>query len=508
MDSKRHSLWEATAPRPRFPALQGDLNVDDCVVGGGIAGTLAAYHLMRAGRAVALVERGVVGGGDTGNTTAHLTALLDRDYSELVALHDPDTARAAWDFSMQAIDDIENIQRAEHVECDFERVCAWRFAPDEKHQKALAHEIDAMDSLGITLLEDQVPLGHTLAFGVAEQAKFHPLKFVFGVAMKIHGHQGSFVFEHTPVTGFAPHQVETPKGTIRAQNVLFMTHTPVDERVLIHTKITPYRTYALAAATDFVLGPDLYYDNLDPYHYLRTHGPYLVVGGGDHTPGAKTDAAQAARDLEAYAAAMFGTVRVAYAWSGEVYDPIDGLPFIGRRRPGEYFATGFSGTGMTFGALAARLLSEEALGNRPDAAEIFAPERRGGWREYLRHNVKSGYHFTRDRIGLGDITDAHELRPGDGTLIEHEGRALAVSKNGAGELRAVSAACTHLGCHVQWNRAEKSWDCPCHGSRYDAGGQVLSGPALHALEPVELEQPRQVAHEAAETRHGDAGTRG
>lgn len=507
MDAKRHSLWEATAPRPRFPALQGDLNVDDCIVGGGIAGTLAAYHLMRAGRSVALVERGVIGGGDTGHTTAHLTALLDHDYQELLSLHDHDTARAAWDYSMQAIDDIETIQRAEHIDCDFERVNAWRFAPDEKHQRALAQEIDAMDGLGIMLLEDQVPFGHTLAFGVGEQAKFHPLKFVFGVAQKIHGH-GSFVFEHTPVTGYAPHTVETPKGTIRARNILFMTHTPVDERVLIHTKITPYRTYALAAETDFVLGPDLYYDNLVPYHYIRTHGPYVIVGGNDHTPGAKLDTNQSARDLEAYAQSLLGAAtRVAYAWSGEVFDPIDGLPYIGKRRPGEFFATGFSGTGLTFGALAARLLAEEALGNRPEGADIIAPDRRGGWREYVRHNVATGYHFTRDRFGLGDIGDVEALGPGEGTLIEHEGRTVAVSKTARGEVQAVSGTCTHLGCHVQWNRVEKSWDCPCHGSRFDANGSVLSGPALHALERIALEEKRApaAAHEEESRRSADTG---
>lgn len=495
----RLSIWEQTSAHPAFPTLHGDLDVDVCIVGGGIAGITTAYLLKQEGMRVAVVDRKTVGGGDTGHTTAHLTGILDRSYTSLTGTFGRAGAKLAWEGAMESIDTIERLASEAGIECDFRRVDAVQFAPHTAQSKELHAEESALRSLGvITAPAGDIPLKHADGYRVTGQGRVHPLKYLYGLARRVHGN-GSMILEHTPVVGFDGRRAETPAGEIRAGRFVFATHTPIEEMVRMHLKITPMQTYVIAIERIDDFEDDLFFDNLDPYHYVRNHENYLIVGGADHPTGARTDTEQAFAELEHYVRTnITPEPRVLARWSGEIFDPADGLPYVGEGGKGELFATGFSGTGMTFGSLSGSILRDLARGRPNRYAELFSPDRVHGWQELAKHNLNAAWHFAQDRVRAADPDAIDRLTPGEGVVVRLGAKPVAVSKHADGSLTAVSARCTHVGCLVNWNRAEQSWDCPCHGSRFQAGGEVVSGPAVKALAPVDLDAERRSPPPGAE----------
>ncbi|MBN8228655.1 FAD-dependent oxidoreductase [Corallococcus macrosporus] len=499
-DERQHkSLWTVTTLPRDFPSLPGDLDVDVAIIGGGIAGLTTAWLLKRAGKKVAVLEMHRVLSGQTGQTTAHLTELLDTPYTTLVKDFGEKGAHLAASSSRAAIEQIASLVESLSIECGFTRVPGFRYAETESELRELLHEVSAARQVGLLAsFTKEVPLPFPVkgALRVEDQALFHPRQYLLALADRIPG-DGCHLFENTKVLDIhdgTPCRVLTEKGTVTARAVVEATTTPLN-RVAMHTKLYPYRTYAVAAPLEGPLEPGQYYDSRDPYHYIRTQQvdsvPYVIVGGEDHKVGGEEDTASCYAELEAYMRERFPVRRITHRWSGQVIEPADGLPYIGRNVGSRnvYVATGFSGTGMTFGTLAGMVLSDLILGNQNPYAALYEPGRvkpKAGAKDFIQENAEVAFRFVADRLSKPDGHQLADVAPGEGKILEVDGRKVAVYREEDGTPHAVSPVCTHLGCHVHWNNAERTWDCPCHGGRFSPTGRVLNGPAVKDLSSVKL----------------------
>jgi nitrite reductase/ring-hydroxylating ferredoxin subunit len=343
------------------------------------------------------------------------------------------------------------------------------------------------------------PLDMLRALRVERQALIHPLVYLGGLALRLVA-EGGRVHEGTralEIVDGEPCRVVTDRGEMRARDVLVTTNHPVSSRLALHTKIAPYRTYAVAAGPidPRRFPPALVYDMEDPYHYVRTQdtrdGTFLVVGGEDHKVGHERDTRTRFALLETFTRGLLPDAPVSHRWSGQIIEPADGLPFIGKS-PGAghvHVATGFSGTGITFGTLAAMILSDAILGVANGWAELYRARRvrpLAQARRFVSENADVAARYARDRVDRGEVSSVADIPRGEGRLVRSGGKMLAVSRDLDGSVHARSAVCPHLGCHVQWNSAERSWDCPCHGSRFEAAGAVLNGPSTRGLEPEDI----------------------
>jgi Rieske Fe-S protein len=342
---------------------------------------------------------------------------------------------------------------------------------------------------------DSVPLPLEIAGAVRieRQARLHPLEYLRGLLFAFTEAGGS-VFEGTrllDVDDGSPCRLTTTGGVVTAKDVLVLTNSPVSSKFAFHTKTAPYRTYALALRLRRAFPDALFWDMEDPYHYVRKHesrlGSFVIVGGEDHKTGQREDSGASYEALGEWAATHFGPLEIAGRWSGQVVEPADGLPFIGKNAGDEhvYTATGFSGNGMTFGTLAAVMLSDAVLGQDNPWAELYDSNRKkplAQAREVFAENLNVASRMVTDRFVPADLEAADAIPRGEGRLIRAHGKVLAVYRDDAGETHVRSAVCTHLGCIVRWNDAERSWDCPCHGSRFDVDGAVLNGPATAPLD--------------------------
>ena len=497
----RPSIWTATARPPRFPSLDTSLSADVAVVGGGIAGVTAALLLQRAGAEVVLLEARQLGSGETGRSTAHLTEVLDTRYHALESSFGLDGARAAAASSRAALDRIEALVDELDAPCGFARVPAFLVARDASQRRELERELAAMQRAGLDAgWTDALPwpVEHAGAVRIERQARFHPLEYLRELSARAAA-AGARLFEGTRVRTVRdgrPPRVVADGGTVTAAEVLVLTNHPVSGRFGVHTKIAAYRTYVIA------LGPvpmreasdALLWDLDDPYHYVRTHetrdGTFVIVGGEDHKTGHEGASPARFAALEAWSRRLVGAAPVAHRWSGQIIEPADGLPFIGRH-PGArhvHDGTGFAGNGMTFGTLAGMVLAD-AVRQVPNPWAALFDARRvrplAQARRFVAENADVAARLARNRVRRGERADVTTLRPGEGRLVREGGKMLAVSRRLDGSLSVRSAVCPHLGCHVQWNGAERSWDCPCHGSRYDSAGAVLNGPATRELGDAE-----------------------
>jgi Rieske Fe-S protein len=338
-----------------------------------------------------------------------------------------------------------------------------------------------------------VPLPYPVkgALRVEDQAQFHPREYLLALADRITG-DGSFLFENTKVTEIedgTPCRVVTERGVVTAAAVVEATTTPLN-RVFMHTKLYPYRSYAVAAPLATPLEPGLYYDSQDPYHYLRTQQvggtTYLIVGGEDHKVGSEEDTEAHYAALEEFTQRRFSVTRLTHRWSGQVIEPADGLAYIGHNSASRhvYVATGFSGTGMTWGTLSGMILCDLLQGRQNPFAALYDATRvkpKAGARDFIQENAEVAFRFVADRLSRPDGHRLAEVAPGEAKVLEVGGHKVAVYREPDGTPHAVSPVCTHLGCHVHWNNAERSWDCPCHGARYSPTGRVLNGPAVKDL---------------------------
>ena len=496
------SVWESSVPQRTFAPLAGDAEADACVVGAGITGMTAAYLLAKAGRRVIVLDRTSVGGGETGQTTAHLSSALDDFFHVLEKVHGAEGARLAYASHQAAIERIGAIAAEEGIACDYRRVDGYWFLDPRHPGDLLEKERDAARRAGapaeIVERIPGVPFDSGSALRFANQGQFHVLKYLSGLAdavLRMGGriHTGNEVREVED----GPRAAASGEGfSVAAGAVVVATNPPVHDRFAIHTKQAPYRTFAVAGTVAAgTLEPALWWDSGDPYHYVRTQpvegdpSRLWVIAGGEDVKQAHADDAEAryAR-LEAWARQRFGIGSAELRWSGMVMEPADYLAFIGRDPAGRenvYVSTGDSGHGMTHGTIGGMLISDLVLG-RPNPWEtLYDPSRKtlsvDSVAEFVGENLDVAAQYAKLSPTFRDAASADEVPPGTGAVVQRGLRKVAVYRDEQGVAHEMSALCTHLQCVVRWNGEERSWDCPCHGSRFAPTGQVLTGPAVAPL---------------------------
>jgi glycine/D-amino acid oxidase-like deaminating enzyme/nitrite reductase/ring-hydroxylating ferredoxin subunit len=494
-----NSYWHATAPSHKaefFPRLTGNVETDVAVIGAGITGLTTALHLQAAGLRVAILEAGRVGAGTTGGTSGHLDALPDQGADTLIEQWGESAARLVTQGRLQAIDHIEAWTREFAIECEFQRIPACLFSESADGAGNLTEQRDAIRRLGVDIeLVEATGLPWVSEGGVQveRQARMHSLKYLRGLA-RAFCRLGGVIFEQTRVRppGANGRLLQTEQGTVTAERgSIVATHSAYLGLSQFDMRMAPYQSYVMSVRVAESLPDALYWDDAHPYHYLRrasTGDPHLlIVGGADHKTGQGGDERQPLRELEKYIKGRLTVEGIGHTWSAELFEPADGLPYVGQV-PGAddlYIGTAYSGTGLTLGTLAGRLLANLLLERDDPLADVLTPARLkplAGGRRLLAENLNVARRFLGDRITTASLKSFSDMATGTGRLVRYHGEPLAVFRDDNGQLHTLSPVCTHAGCFVQWNELERTWDCPCHGGRYSATGERLYGPPPQDLD--------------------------
>ena len=490
------SYWIASTAETDFPRLDGDVSVDVAVLGAGITGITVAEKLKRAGKTVALLESKRALHGVTGYTTAKLTAGHNVVYTHLERHFGPEGARLYAQANEAAIADVAETAAERAIDCDLERTRNYVYSESDDDVAALEAEAEAARRAGLAASftrETELPFPVAGAVVLEDQAQFHPRKYLLPLLQGLPG-DGTHVFELTRALGVedgAPCRVVTDRGEVRARDVVVATHLPILDRGLFFAKTHPSRAYVVAAGVGSDAPTGMYISTETPTHSVRSAprdgGRLLLVGGEGHKTGQESRTDERYARLASWAHERFGVDEFEYRWSTQDNYSVDRIPYIGRVRRGSkhvYVATGYGGWGMSNGTAAAILLADLVLGRDNRWAELFDAKRlkpATAVRDFVTENANVGKRWFVDRAAAARRHDVSDLRPGEGRVARLDGELVAVNRDAAGALHAVSAVCTHLGCVVGWNPGERSWDCPCHGSRFAPDGAVIQGPAVDDL---------------------------
>ncbi len=498
---KHHqSFWLASTLPSSYPALSQNIDVDVAIIGAGMAGITTAMLLKQAGKRVAVLEAERVGSGVSGHTTAKLTSLHQLKYHTLIQNLGEEKARLYGQSNQAAIEQVARLVSETPIDCNFERKEAYTFAETPDILEQVRQEVEAAQALGLpATFTTEVPLPFKTLGAVkfSNQAQFHPRKYLLALAAAINSN-GSYVFEQSRVVAVNhenPCRVYTQAGfTVTAQDVVVTTNLPILDQGLFFAKSYPQRSYLIGCRIDPANAPQgMLIGAGSGYRSLRTTpvdegGLLLLIGGEGHKVGEKTDTDQCFTQLADYARDRFGVTHIDYYWSSQDMVSFDKLPYIGRLTPTHqhtYVATGFSLWGMTSSTVAAMVLKDLILGQPNPWAELYEATRATPLvtPTSLKNNLEVGTRWVGDRL-KGLLSGPDDLDPGTGKLVTVGLDKVAAYCDAAGKLHQVSAVCPHLGCIVAWNAAEESWDCPCHGSRFDPDGRVLQGPAVHDLAQI------------------------
>ncbi|MFJ6793943.1 FAD-dependent oxidoreductase [Streptomyces sp. NPDC091268] len=505
------SYWMQTVDMPAYPSLMASAEADVVVVGAGIAGLSTAWELSRAGLRVIVLEAGRIAAGVTGHTTGKVTALHTSIYGQLRAQHGEEAARLYATSQSAALGRIVEVAEELGADCELERRPAFTYCEDPEGVQALQEETEAARQAGLNatfVTETELPYPVAGAVRVDDQAQFHPLKYLRALADDLTA-RGSEIYENTRVTDLdegEPCRVSTNSGTaVTARHVVVATHHPVFDHALLATRLTQHRDLVIAGPIPAGHDPGgMYITSEDGKRSVRTAPGadgerLLIITGEAFTPGTGEDTVAGYTRLQSWAEQRFPGFRTTYRWAAQDNSATDSVPLIGPLRPGSknvYTVTGFAGWGMTGGVLAGQLLASLITdASRVPWTGLYDPHRPGSSLRsapsFLKTQWDTAKHFVKDRLDtLGDGSNGPvaTLPPGEGTVVRAHGKPCAVHRDDQGELHAVSAVCTHLGCLVAFNNAERTWECPCHGSRFGIDGEVLQGPALHPLEPQDTEK--------------------
>lgn len=489
-----------------------DIQTEVLVIGGGIAGLTTAYKLLKAGKKVVIVEDGFIGSGESGRTTAHLTSSLDDRYYFLENIFGEENTKLAAESHAAAIDEIEKIVTTQNIDCSFKRVNGYLFLDPTDKEESLDKEYKATQKAGLrtTLLKGIPGLANCekqrcLAF--SNQAQFHILHYLKGLSEAIVS-LGGTIYTEAHAQNITKKGAEVNGYTFSAEHIVVATNTPVNDTLTMHTKQHAYRSYVIGGKIPKERLPhSLWWDTGDqeskwvsqPYHYVRIENyddnyDLLISGGEDHKTGQadEEDISQAERydRLEAWTRNYFPMLDdISYRWSGQVMEPVDSLGYMGKN-PGDdniYIITGDSGNGMTHATIGAMIISDSILGIKNKWEDLYSPSRitfkTAG--DFVKEagNMASQY---LDWIKGSDLKNTADLPAGEGGILSSGLKKIAVYRDYDNTLKAFSAVCPHLGCIVQWNADEKSFDCPCHGSRFDTEGTVINGPSAADLPKIEI----------------------
>jgi len=499
------SAWMHTIGLPIYEPLKYDLNTDVCVIGSGIAGMSSAYHLLRAGVSAVVIDDGRLFSGESSRTTAHLASAIDDGFTQIERIHGVENAQVAMTSHAAAINRIEEIVQLEKIDCDFKRVSGY-LASATGDRNELEAEFLAAQRAGFVNIEMMASgpggFGDGPCIRYPDQGRIHPLKYLAGLAEAIL-RMGGRIFTGTHAEeiegGKHAHVVTSTGITIRAGSIIVATNSPVNDKVAIHTKQAPYRSYVIAGCVEPGAVTDaLYWDTADPYHYVRLEHmraeespggrayDLLIIGGEDHKTAQADDADRRFYKLEKWARQHFDQMdTIEFRWSGQVMETIDGLAFIGRNpldEPNVLIATGDSGMGITHGTIAGILLSDIIQGRNNPWQELYDPSR-VRFHSITKFAIEQANVFRQysDYFTAGEVEDVNDILPGTGAVMRSGLSKMAVYRDEQGDFHEFSAVCPHMKCILRWNSLENSWDCPCHGSRFDAYGHVINGPANQSL---------------------------
>jgi glycine/D-amino acid oxidase-like deaminating enzyme/nitrite reductase/ring-hydroxylating ferredoxin subunit len=498
------SAWAATQELPRSRRLASNAEADVCIVGAGIAGLTTAYLLSQAGKKVIVLDDGPVASGMTHVTTAHLSNAIDDRFVNIEKWHGRDGARLAAQSHAAAIDRIEAIAAELEVDCDFQRLDGYLFrAPhDGEDDDFLEQEFAASQRVGVAGVEivDRIPVdgfdsGHAIRY--PNQARFHPFKYLDAVTRAIKKRRGH-VYTNSKVDsveGGDRATIKVGQFTVTADAVVVATNVPINDRVAIHTKQAPYMTYAIGVrAPKGSVTDALYWDTLHAYHYVRLQPmedyDLLIVGGEDHKSGQAEDADERHANLLLWTRQRFPmSEEVEFTWGGQCMETVDGLAFIGRNpmdADNVYVVTGDSGMGITHGTIAGMLLMDMILGRENPWEKLYDPSRKtvSAAGSFLKENLNVATRYS-EWLTPGEVDSVDEISKSSGAILRQGLTKLAVYRDEHGVVHKLSAVCPHLQCIVHWNPADTTWDCPCHGSRFRATGEVINGPANANLPPAE-----------------------
>jgi glycine/D-amino acid oxidase-like deaminating enzyme/nitrite reductase/ring-hydroxylating ferredoxin subunit len=502
-DEQSRSYWMCDASPIPASSLIEDVQTDVAVIGGGIAGLSIAYEVSRHGRPVVLIDRGEIGWGMTARTTAHLASELDDYYHELISVRGHDQARLYYQSQVAAINRAEAIVAEADIDCDFMRLNGYLIAASRADDELLQREYHACRELGVEVewvARAPIPgVDSERALRFPAQARFHPLKYLHGLARAITSAGGRLCSNTTYVSTEEVGSgvvIRTEQGpTIRAKAAVFATNSPVNDKVAIHTKQLPYRTYAIAGNVPKGAVEDaLIWDTFDPYHYVRLQPldqahDLLIVGGEDHRSGKASDMTERFVHLEEWTRERYPAFAGAqYRWSGQVLEPVDYLPFSGRN-PGNrniYIHSGDSGQGITNGIVGSLVIVPLILGEDSRFGPVLDPGRvsPSAAGEFIQGVAGAVANLT-EHLRPGETSIAEQLQAGEGAILRRGLHKIAAYRSEDGTLVERSATCTHVGCIVHWNSFERCWDCPCHGSQFAPDGAVLNGPAVTSLAPID-----------------------
>ncbi len=497
-DGLQKSIWQDV--EIPIPSSSDNSQYDVAVVGGGITGITCAYNLQRSGLNCIVLEAANIAFGTTGGTTAHLNNFFDTTYYQVEKDFGNDNAKLFSRCGEEAIAFIKNAVNAHDIDCDFAEQTGYVFATEESQLKELEQLSDSCNAMGLAMEyinDSPFAIPYLKIVSIPSQAQIHPVKYIRALAEEFI-HAGGVIQENCRVQDIKGKEMltlETQKGNYEAKHVIYATHIPPGVNIL-HFECAPYRSYAIAVQLNDQKYPEaLGYDMEEPYHYFRSHTidgkKYLIVGGEDHKTGHTENTQHCFRNLESYVRKFYDVASVDYTWSSQYYVPADGLPYIGHL-PGNpdnvYCATGYNGNGMILGTMAGIILSDLIVKGDNKYKQLFNPGRVkpiAAFANVLKESADVIGDFIGDKFSVDKIKSFSELAPGEAKVVKHDGQTIAAYKDEKHELHLVNAACTHIKCNVAWNNAEKSWDCPCHGSRFDFNGNVLTAPARKNLGKID-----------------------
>jgi glycine/D-amino acid oxidase-like deaminating enzyme len=500
--TETRSLWIASTPETEYTSLGEGLEVDVAVAGGGITGITTAFLLKRAGKSVALLEARRILRGATGHTTAKVTAAHNLIYAQIEKSFGVEGACVYAEANQAALELIAQLIEEESIECEFERRSNFVYCENPNERSRVEQEVEAARRAGLAVALDEetsLPYPVECAFRLDDQAQFHPGKYLLRLAAEIDG-DGGHVFERTRVLDVkdsGPLRVVTDRGTVIARDVVLATGLPVLDRGFFFAMAHPQRSYAVATRIQPEQDPHGMYINVGtPTRSIRTahdeRGLLLLLGGEGHKPGTEPNTPARYRALEEFASRHWQASDFPYRWSTQDYTTVDGLPYVGRlsrRAEQVYVATGFRKWGMTNGTAAAVILTDLILGRHNHRTRLFDSQRLkplASAPAFVKENLAVAKHFIGDRLNPGKTGELEAVAAGEGRIMRVDGHKTAVYRDEQGQLHTLSPTCSHLGCHVAWNPTERSWDCPCHGSRFSGEGTVIQGPATRELRRREV----------------------